>query len=158
MLFRKTIVSNGKLGWLSTLFCLCLLAVGAFLGISAFLSQDIAAKIFMTFWLVVIGTCSVLAIGGLIFPREYEFVVERDCFRWGRSDKVARQKRLNVQEVAKLVHWLDEGEHMVFAVTQAGKRIRLSGSILYHESDVQLFLKTIRDSFPNILIEDSSVK
>ena len=87
----------------------------------------------------------------LLFPFEWELVVDGDQIRWGRADRPDKQERVVVSQLARLVH--DKSDHQVLGDTGSWRLLHIGDGILIRSDDQRALVDYLRQSFPQLRIE-----
>ena len=87
----------------------------------------------------------------LLFPFQWELVVENDFVCWGRVDGLIQQKRIAVSQLVRLVY--DKSDNQVFG--DVGKIVLkpIGAEVLMRSEDTQAFIECMRKEFPQLKIE-----
>lgn len=109
---------------------------------------------------LVAGSLSMILSGGsgyllkgLCLPHQLEFVIESDCFRFGREDRPGLQKVIRRSEVKCLI--LDDGPDSSLCIS-TGKAIspHLAPGILIFPSQMVPVVDAVREHWPEVPVYD----
>jgi hypothetical protein len=87
----------------------------------------------------------------ILFPQEWEFVVENDSIRWGMSSKPERQRRLSVPKVARIIH--DKSDNKILADVGGIRLLPIADYVLVRSDDQAALVDYLRQSFPQLTVE-----
>jgi hypothetical protein len=151
MSFRRTRKSSDGYSWLTLALSLCgALGCGA-ICINAFMGESQSAKMFTSALFFMFGIAFAFSVRGILFPYEWELVIESDLIRWGETTKPQRQRRLRVPNVKRLIH--DKSDSKVLADVGSWRLLPVGDYILMRAEDQAALVEHLRQSFPSLKIE-----
>lgn len=149
--FRRTRRATDRPTWPLALLSFVLeLSVFSFT-LAACLFDGILDKFLCTALAFLFLTMFVWSMDSVFFPYEQELVVEDDCIRWGDCSKPARQHRLPVRKIKRIIH--ETQEHKVLADTGGFMLCHLCDRLLMSRNDQAALVEHLRTHFPQLTIE-----
>ena len=158
MSFRRTRRSNDGLGWVAlilslfgTAFTSAMCFATLFFGSSGPNSESLIPKVFLTLLFLLFLIAFIYCAQGILFPYEFEVVIEQDCIRWGKASRPSKQERLLISKVVRIVH--DKSEGKILADTGIWRYTPIAEIVLTKSKESEEFLLELRKMFPALPIE-----
>lgn len=95
--------------------------------------------------------CTVCLLRFILFPLQWELVVENNEIRWGRVDRPERQQHIAVDQLVRLIN--DETDQQVLGDIGSWRYLRFSDNVLMSATDRNEFVGRMRENFPRLNIE-----
>ena len=115
------------------------------------MGESVSVKI-MTFALFALfGVAWAFSLRGILFPYEWELVIEEGYIRWGETAKPRRQRRLLIPSVKRLI--LDKSDNKVLADVGTWRLVPVGDYILMRTDDQAALVEHLRQAFPGLRIE-----
>lgn len=151
MSFRRTRRSGDGYSWLTAALALCGAIVGGVICLAAFTGDSTLAKTMTSVLFVLFGLAFVFSLRGIMFPYEWELVVEGDAIRWGETARPDRQRRLSLPRVKRLIH--DKSDRKVLADVGEWRLLPVGDYILMQLEDQTTLVEYLQQRFPQLKIE-----
>lgn len=151
MTFRRTRRSDNHHTWWVSVISLVGFLFGLVLSLAVFSSGSLWPKIFMSGVTLLFGIVFVFSMDAILFPREWELVVDAESIRWGVSSKPKRQKKLPVAKIVRVIYDKSDGKLLV---DMGGiQRLPVADHIVFHPDDQAALVEYLRENFPGLAIE-----
>jgi hypothetical protein len=148
ILFRKVRSSRDQYSWIGFGLAICATIFGFVLLFRAPAGTDRTLSFLL---LTLFFVASLWFVRCLLFPFEWEIVVETDLIRWGRVDSPDRQQKLFINQLVRLVD--DSIDNQVFADTGRIVSVSIGLNVLMQSEDRKAFVDCMREKFPQLKIE-----
>ena len=148
ILFRKVRSSRDRYSWIGFGLATCATIFGFVLLFRAPAGTDRTLSVLL---LTLFFVALLWFLRCLLFPFEWELVVETDLIRWGRVDCPGRQQRLFINQLVRLVD--DPIDNQVFADTGRIVSVSIGLNVLMQSEDRKAFVDCMRERFPQLRIE-----
>ncbi len=152
MTFHRVIKSNDSLGCFASIFTGALFFIGLFFLYAAFHNDDIGGKIFMIFWIAIIGAVFFFAWFHIFSPQEFEIMVSKDILRWGNVASPKKQKKLKIKDISCICFDCDGESKITYAIMKDKEHKRLPDYIIKRKSYEKDFKEYFINNFPEIII------
>jgi hypothetical protein len=147
MTFRH--IRKSRDGYTSLGLALTLVAVIA--GGVFVLSDTSAPRVFPVVFLTLFSIAFGWFTRCVLFPFEWEVVVEADQVRWGRVDRLDQQERVTISQLVRLIH--DKSDNQVLGDVGSWRHLNIGIGILIRPDDQRAFVEHLHQRFPHLNIE-----
>jgi hypothetical protein len=148
MSYRHVRNSRDVYNWVGLV--LSALAAGAFT-ITLFHRDPAFSKIFMVVLLVVFLAALGWFLRAIAWPFELEVVVEETEIRWGRADRPAKQQRVQISQIVRLLY--DKKDCQILGDVGKRRYLVIGTGILMRTAERDALLDHLRQHCPKLKIE-----
>src|SRR5438477_632932 len=104
MIYRKSIRSDDRYGWIVAIVTTIILLPGLFALRVGWVATSTLEKVIATCIGLIFTVMFILSRIGVICPMEWELMLDHDKLRWGNTRKQSRQRCLNPSDIAALYY------------------------------------------------------
>jgi hypothetical protein len=148
MTFRQVRQSCDSYMWL----WLTLLLLGIVAFICAIFQTDTSIpRVFSTIMCGLLLAAAVWCVRAILYPFEWEVVVDENQIRWGRADCPDRQQRVIVSQLVRLIH--DKSDYLILGDVGSRQLVEIGRGVLVSSDEQRALVEYLRQSFPQLKIE-----